>query len=76
MTDPQRHANSFEGICQGFSKILGAVPVVALLPSAAFACALPPSIILTLPTGWYMAGAALTVRFWRRTALLAQDPPG
>jgi len=22
------------------------------------------------------AGAALTVRFWRRTALLAQDPPG
>ena len=61
MTDPQRHANSFEGICQGFSKILGAMPVALLLPSAAFACALPPSIILTLPTGWYMAGAALTV---------------
>ncbi len=60
MTDP-RHPNSLQGICQGFSKILGAVPVVALLPSAAFACALPPSIILTLPTGWYMAGAALTV---------------
>lgn len=53
--------NSVPGICQGFAKILGAVPVVALLPSAAFACALPPSIILTLPTGWYMAGAALTV---------------
>lgn len=32
-----------------------------LLPSAAFACALPPSVVLTLPTGWYMAGAAITV---------------
>lgn len=53
--------NSLQGICQGFAKILGVVPVVAFLPSAAFACALPPSIILTLPTGWYMTGAALTV---------------
>lgn len=35
--------------------------IVTFLPSAAFACALPPSIILTLPTGWYMTGAALTV---------------
>jgi hypothetical protein len=32
-----------------------------LLPGAAFACALPPSVILTLPTGHYMAGAAATV---------------
>lgn len=31
------------------------------LPGAAFACALPPSVILTLPTGHYIAGAALTV---------------
>jgi hypothetical protein len=60
MIKPHR-PNSLQGICQGFAKILGAVPVVAFLPSAAFACALPPSIILTLPTGWYMAGAALTV---------------
>lgn len=45
-----------------------AVPVAALLlPSAAFACALPPSVILTLPTGWYITGAALTVAL---TALL------
>ncbi|MFN7224496.1 MAG: hypothetical protein ACK4MS_10800 [Paracoccaceae bacterium] len=35
--------------------------VLTLLPSAAFACALPPSVILTLPTGQYIAGAALTV---------------
>ena len=34
---------------------------ILLLPGAAFACALPPSVILTLPTGHYMAGAALTV---------------
>lgn len=33
----------------------------ALLPGAAFACALPPSVILTLPTGHYITGAALTV---------------
>lgn len=32
-----------------------------LLPSAAFACALPPSVILTLPTGYYMTGAGVTV---------------
>lgn len=35
--------------------------VFTLLPSAALACALPPSVILTLPTGYYIAGAALTV---------------
>lgn len=32
-----------------------------LLPGAAFACALPPSVITLLPTGSYIAGAALTV---------------
>lgn len=32
-----------------------------LMPSAAFACALPPSVILTLPTGHYITGAAMTV---------------
>ncbi|MFN3844785.1 MAG: hypothetical protein ACK4RZ_03050 [Paracoccaceae bacterium] len=35
--------------------------VLTLLPGAAFACALPPSVILTLPTGQYIAGAAVTV---------------
>jgi hypothetical protein len=40
---------------------------VALLPGLAFACALPPSIILTLPTGHYITAAALTVGL---TALL------
>ena len=35
--------------------------VFTLLPGAALACALPPSVILTLPTGHYIAGAALTV---------------
>ena len=33
----------------------------ALLPGAAFACALPPSVILTLPTGYYIIGAAFAV---------------
>ncbi|MBE0552392.1 MAG: hypothetical protein IH625_01740 [Rhodobacteraceae bacterium] len=33
----------------------------ALMPGSALACALPPSVILTLPTGHYITGAALTV---------------
>lgn len=37
------------------------VGLFLLLPGAAFACALPPSVILTLPTGHYITGAALTV---------------
>jgi hypothetical protein len=40
---------------------------LTLMPGAAFACALPPSVILTLPTGHYIAAAALTVAL---TALL------
>ena len=32
-----------------------------LLPGFALACALPPSVILTLPTGHYITGAALVV---------------
>lgn len=35
--------------------------LILTLPTAAFACALPPSVILTLPTGWYILGAGLTV---------------
>jgi hypothetical protein len=34
---------------------------VVLTPGLAFACALPPSVILTLPTGHYITAAALTV---------------
>ncbi len=53
---------SFEGFCQEFSKTLGASGLVVLLtPGLAFACALPPSVILTLPTGHYITAAALTV---------------
>lgn len=40
---------------------------LSLLPGAALACALPPSVILTLPTGHYILAAALTVAL---TALL------
>ncbi|WGV18397.1 hypothetical protein [Fuscovulum ytuae] len=35
--------------------------LAALPPSHAVACALPPSVILTLPTGHYITGAALVV---------------
>ena len=35
--------------------------LAALPPSHALACALPPSVILTLPTGHYITGAALVV---------------
>lgn len=45
----------------------GLSAVFILLPGAAFACALPPSVILTLPTGGYIVGAAATVAL---TALL------
>lgn len=34
---------------------------LVLAPGPAMACALPPSIVMTLPTGRYMLGAALTV---------------
>jgi hypothetical protein len=36
-------------------------PLLCLAPGAASACALPASVVLTLPTGHYMAGAAATV---------------
>lgn len=39
----------------------GLTAAFMLLPGAAFACALPPSVILTLPTGHYITGAAATV---------------
>lgn len=38
-----------------------------LVPGPAFSCALPPSVILLLPTGHYILGAAMTVAM---TALL------
>ena len=40
----------------------------ALVPGTVWACALPPSVILLLPTGHYILGAALTVAM---TAVLA-----
>ena len=53
---------SFEGFFPKFSKTLGAGSLAVLLtPGLAFACALPPSVILTLPTGHYITAAALTV---------------
>ena len=39
----------------------GLAAAFILLPSAALACALPPSVILTLPTGHYIAAAGATV---------------
>ncbi|MFZ1470490.1 MAG: hypothetical protein WAT09_16185 [Paracoccaceae bacterium] len=47
--------------------VLGLLLAPSLAPSLALACALPPSIILTLPTGHYITAAALTVAM---TALL------
>lgn len=38
-----------------------ACPAAALIPAVAQACALPPSVLLTLPTGHYITAAALTV---------------
>jgi hypothetical protein len=55
-------AKSVEGSCPKSLRVLGATGLVlALTPGLAFACALPPSVILTLPTGHYITAAALTV---------------
>jgi hypothetical protein len=57
-----RDPESFEGFYPEFLKIPGLAAVAVLLtPGLAFACALPPSVILTLPTGHYITAAALTV---------------
>jgi hypothetical protein len=48
------------------------VLALALAPTCASACALPASVILTLPTGHYMAGAAATVAI---TAIIAAIVP-
>lgn len=47
-----------------------------LVPSAAFACALPPSVILTLPTGHYITGAALTVALTALMGAVSNRLPG
>ncbi|MDO8883571.1 hypothetical protein [Pseudotabrizicola sp.] len=48
---------------------------LTLLPGAAFACALPPSVILTLPTGHYIAGAAATVAVTAAMGAMARSLP-
>jgi hypothetical protein len=45
--------------------------IICMMPVIALACALPPSIIMTLPTDYYMLGAAVTVAV---TGLLATSP--
>ena len=48
---------------------------LTLLPGVAFACALPPSVILTLPTGHYIAGAAVTVALTALMGAMARSLP-
>jgi hypothetical protein len=63
-----RRPEAFQGCGHAVLQPLGsALAVIALFPGMAFACALPPSVILTLPTGHYITAAALTVAL---TALL------
>ena len=63
---------------QEFSaKVLGGAGVaVCLAPGLAFACALPPSVILTLPTGHYITAAALTVALTALLGAAAHRLPG
>lgn len=50
------------GLCRDFGRILGCAGVgLALTCGTAFASALPPSVILTLPTGRFITGAAVTL---------------
>lgn len=58
--DPQGRAKERNGTGRP-GLVLPVGLLLACLPAAALACALPPSVILTLPTGWYMLGAAATV---------------
>ena len=46
-----------------------------LVPAPVLACALPPSIVMTLPTGRYMLGAALTVALTGLLAALSDRLP-
>ena len=48
---------------------------ILLTPGLAFACALPPSVILTLPTGHYITAAALTVALTALLGAAAQRLP-
>lgn len=43
------------------TRLTGVSLAVWVMPGIAFACALPPSVILTLPTGHYITAAALAV---------------
>jgi hypothetical protein len=73
----KRAPRSFERFCPEFSKIPGlSVTAVLLTPGLAFACALPPSIILTLPTGHYITAAALTVGLTALLGAAAHRLPG
>jgi hypothetical protein len=53
----------------------GTALVLCLFPGAALACALPPSVILTLPTGHYISAAALTVALTAILGALAGHLP-
>ncbi len=46
-----------------------------VLPSISFACALPPSVVTLLPTGPYIAGAALTVGLTAVLGAMARTLP-
>ena len=49
--------------------------MLCIWPSATSACALPVSVILTLPTRYYMAGAAAAVAITALVCATAQHVP-
>lgn len=53
----------------------GLAAALTLLPGTAFACALPPSVLLTLPTGQYTVGAAITVALTAVIGSMSQKLP-
>jgi hypothetical protein len=70
-------AKAIRGFCREVLEILGGASVaVALFPAMALACALPPSVILTLPTGHYITAAALTVALTALLGAAAHRLPG
>ena len=61
---------------QGWAALMrGLAAAFMLLPGAAFACALPPSVLLTLPTAHYIVGAAITVALTAILGSVSQKLP-
>ncbi len=63
------------GVANAVALLVKSGLCLQLLPGMALACALPPSVILTLPSGHYIAAAAVTVAVTALLGSMAQHAP-